>query len=77
MQRFSRPEAISAKPKRPLRLTAEVKSAATQTSGMYGMHAAVRIATLASAGRTKAQSKAPPTPNNVSPIIPGRIRRST
>ena len=34
MQRLSRPEAISARPKRPVRLTAEVKSAATQISGM-------------------------------------------
>ena len=34
MQRLSKPEAISARPKRPDRLTAEVNSAATQISGM-------------------------------------------
>jgi len=76
MQRLSRPEAISARPKRPVRLTAEVKSAATQISGMYGMQAAVRMATLVSTGRRKAQSKAPPIPSKVRPIIPGKIRRS-
>ena len=34
MQTFRPEDAISAKPKRPLRLTAEVNSAATQISGI-------------------------------------------
>ena len=34
MQRLSTPEAISAKPNRPLRFTAEVNSAATQINGI-------------------------------------------
>ena len=44
MQTLRADEAISAKPKRPLRLTAEVNSAATQMSGIYGIHHAVNSA---------------------------------
>jgi len=74
---LSTAEAISAKPNLPLRLTADVNSAATQISGMYGMQIAVRMAAAAVSGENSAQRSADPMPSIVNPSIQGRTLRRT
>ncbi len=77
MQRFSTPEAISARPKRPERFTAEVNKAATQMSGMYGMQSAVSAAASFLPAEAKSKANAAPMPMSVNPTIHGSTLRRT